>query len=244
MKLTNDYVLNIHSGSISRKIKRDFPEDYRKIASMDPLLSFKEKVYLYLNPTKNFKCKKCGTKTKVFRYSQGFTEHCSTKCRGRAPRNKINQLPTVKESDVTLWPLKTTLFNIVKNPNYSKAQIKREFFDFYCYLENNSTVKNFNEKLYLYLNNDHPKYCVVCGNNTIFDPGKFSYKQFCSKKCANNYNRKYLTGGYNHKYFEQYPKEKNKPAYFYFIELSDEVRKSFLKIGITCREFTYRKNEI
>ena len=243
MNLTNEYVLTIKSGSLSRKIRRDFPDEYKKIINIDTFSTFKEQLYLYLNPEKQYKCKKCSEKTKIFRYSQGFTDYCSPKCRGRIPPSKIKSIPKITELTVSYWPLPSTLIEIAKAPNYSKSQIKREFFDFYCYVEGKYEFKNFNEKLYAYLNNGRNEVCNVCENTTAFDPGNFRYKKFCSKRCANEYNKKYLTGGYNLKYFEQYPKEKDKPAYFYFIEVSNKTEK-FLKIGITCRDLKYRKSEI
>jgi hypothetical protein len=243
MKLSNEYILTIKSGSLSRKIKRDFPDDYQNIVSMSTIFTFKENTYMYLNPTAHNTCKTCNNHTKIFRYSSGFTEYCSAKCRGRAVRPLPKLIPTVSKLDVTYWPLHDTIVEISKNANYCKSQIKREFFEFYCYIVHAFSVANFNEKLHLYLNNGQTGVCKVCNSLTKFTPSKFTYNEFCSKRCANNYNRIYLTGGYNSKYFDQYPAEKHTPAYLYFIELFNEDER-FLKIGITCRDFKYRRNEI
>jgi endogenous inhibitor of DNA gyrase (YacG/DUF329 family) len=245
MLLTNDYVLQVTSGSLSRKIKRDFPKEHVVISNISEVEDFKEKVFLYLNPNTVYVCKRCTQKTKMRRYSQGFSDFCSVKCRGQAARTVTKKLPVITEHNVTYWPLYHVVVDIAKNPNYSKAQVKREFFEFYCFVQHSFEYTNFNEKLFAYLNNSSisSSSCKTCNGVTQFSPKDFRFKNFCSRQCANIYNKPYLTGGYNAKYFQQYPKEKSKPAQFYFIELANN-KERFLKIGITCRDFKIRKNEI
>lgn len=241
--LSNEYVLAITSGSIERKIKRDYPDDYSKIQQIKIGKNFKEKTYLYLNPSANYQCQRCKKPTKLHRYSKGFLDFCSPQCRGKVPSYKHISVPNILKKDIKYWPLTSVLMNIAKQPNYSKSIIRKEYYEFYCYICHNFNSKNFNEKLFLYLNSNEPGRCIECDKLTKFNPTNFSYKLFCSRQCANYHNRMQLTGGYNLKYFEQYPIEKDTTGCFYFIRLYDE-NEDFLKIGITKRSFNTRKNEI
>lgn len=241
--LSNEYVLAITSGSIEKKIKRDYPIDYAIISNMKVGTNFKEKTYLYLNPIANYQCQTCNKPTKLYRYTTGFLNFCSPQCRGKIPAYKKTSVPNIIKNDVKYWPLKSILINIVKQPNYSKSIIRKEFYEFYCYIHHTFKGKTFNEKLFLYLHNNEKGKCIECNSLTKFDAIIFSYKSFCSRQCANYYNRMHQTGGYNLKYFESHPNEKHTTGYFYFVRLFNE-NENFIKIGITKREFNIRKNEI
>lgn len=231
------------SGSLEKKVKKYFPGNYEQIISIPGDFTFKEKLFLYLNPDTNYKCKKCGNNTKLRRLSKGFETFCSPKCRGRISSfNKLSIIETSKV-DVDKWPTDTDIEKCILNLNYSKSIIRKKYIKFYHFIETNYLGNTFNEKLFNWLKPEFRKICLNCGGKTLFYSKTFEYRRFCSKKCSNNYNKFSIVGGYNHTFFERYPENKSKKGYIYLINLFNETE-SFLKIGITIREMGVRKNEI
>lgn len=236
------------SGSWERIIKSKYPIIYNDILNIDAVSSFKEKLYLYMNPLCEYRCKKCNKPTKVHRLKDGFMKYCSPQCRGRIPSKKTNVIIPKKYNDISDKPTLDIILSFINDIgfNYMASKIRKKYTDFYYWLMSDDKIygKSFNEKLFNYFKIDEP-ICKNCGSKKV----KFNtypnwhYNPFCSKQCANTYNKKYMTGGYNHRYFEQYPQYKSKSCNLYLLRLYNE-NENFLKIGITVENINRRKNGI
>lgn len=230
-------------GSWERKVKKMFPDDYKKIISNIRGRTFKEKLYLYVYPETNEFCEKCGKQTNLFRFSQGFRKFCSPTCRGKAPI--LNHTPLKVQfrslGDVDAIPSNDEIFLLLNEKNYLKNRLKKNFKQFYEYVETNFEGNSLVEKIFQYLNG-YKGYCKHCGNETSFDTWIFQYKPFCSKLCANIENTN-LTGGYPIDYFEKYPERKNDPGKLYVLRLYNDIE-NFIKVGMTKNTIDVRANDI
>ena len=81
---------------------------------------------------------------------------------------------------------KEELRNFIKSHrvNYS-IQLKRHYIQTVNFINSLYNDINFNEKLYLYLNENINNECIVCGSKTKFENYVKGYRKYCSQKCVN-----------------------------------------------------------
>lgn len=79
---------------------------------------------------------------------------------------------------------------ILEKPDCCVQIIKARYHDFYKKIDEEYSGSKFSEKLYIHYNGK--PICKVCGNDTKFMSFQKGYREFCSPKCSNVFNRENL----------------------------------------------------
>lgn len=79
---------------------------------------------------------------------------------------------------------------ILEKPDCCVQIIKARYRDFYEKIDKTYSGSKFSEKLYIYYNGKVT--CKLCSNDTTFMSFQKGYREFCSAKCSNAFNRENL----------------------------------------------------